>query len=150
MIKRSEKGIGYRFSMLHRIHFALASEEICPLGITMAQLPFLMVLLDRNTPVTQDEMAKAVAIDPGAAARNLEHLEKKGFVHRKVNPKNRRQKLVSPSEKTLKLEKEIYAALRNASNILVEGLTGEEQETALNLLDRMLDNAMNAKEKRQK
>lgn len=150
MKKRTEKSIGYRFSKLHRIHFFLASEDICPLGITMAQLPFLLVLFDRAKAITQEEMAQAMALNPGATARGLEKLEQKGFIHREINPENRRQKLVTLTAKSRTLETQIFKALKNASNILVEGLTTEEQNTALNLLDRMLDNAFKAKEERKK
>ncbi|WP_236893013.1 MarR family winged helix-turn-helix transcriptional regulator [Desulfoluna limicola] len=131
--------------MIQRLQAALSRDGLLALGVTTAQLPFLAELLHRQVPMTQDELSKALTIDPAATARTLEQLEKKGLVKRQVNPENRRQKLVTASPRALELEDEFFAILRKASDTLVEGLSDDEKETALTLLDRIMANGMKAK-----
>lgn len=140
-----EISFGYRFAVIQRLQAAITRDGILALGITIAQLPFLAELFYMNTPITQDELSKILTIDPAATARALDQLEKKGLVCREVNPENRRQKLVTPSLKARELEQEFYAVLQNTSDTLSEGFTDDEKEAALNLLDRIMANGMQAK-----
>ena len=68
-------------------------------------------------------------------------LEKKGFVFRITNPHNRRQKLVSATQKAHRMADKLFEALQSASNVFVSDFTNEEQVTILNLMDRMITNA---------
>ncbi len=140
-----EKSIGYYFSMIHRSHSALAKDGMLALGVTLAQLPFLAQLLIRYDPVSQDELSRILSIDPGATARNLEQLEKKGLVSREVNPENRRQKLVVATSRAREIEEDFFSVLRTASERLVEGLSADEKEMAVMLLERILANGMRAR-----
>ena len=140
-----ETSFGYRFAMIQRLHATLSREGILALGITTAQLPFVAELLHRQEPITQDELSKAISIDPAATARSLEQLEKKGMVTREVNPENRRQKLVTASSKAREQGDAFFAILRKASDTLVEGLTDDEKESALTLLDRIMANGITAR-----
>jgi len=67
------------------------------------------------------------------------------MVTREVNPENRRQKLVTASSKAREQGDAFFAILRKASDTLVEGLTDDEKESALTLLDRIMANGMKAK-----
>ncbi len=131
---------GYRFALLHRLNCSLNSEKMEKLGISASQIPFLAELFLADGPLTQDQLSKRVVIDKAATARGLMHLEDQGLVARKVNPANRRQKLVSPTPKARELEADFYKALRSTSEIFVQGFSKEEKEQALSLLDRMMEN----------
>lgn len=136
---------GYRFAMIHRLHAALSKDAMGALGITSAQFPFLAELFHRRGPTTQDQLSRALCIDPAATARALDQLQKKGLVSREVNPENRRQKLVSVTPQARDLEEKFCTVLSTASDILVEGLSAVEKEAALTLLDRIMENAMRAR-----
>ena len=136
---------GYRFAMIQRVHTALSRDGMLALGVTTAQFPFLAELFHEEKPVTQDELSKALCIDPAATARALDQLEKKGFVTREVNPENRRQKLVSVTPLARDMKTEFYEVLNNASDALVIGLSGAEKKAALTLLDRIMANGITAR-----
>ncbi len=138
---------GYRFATIERLQAAISRREILALGITPAQIPFLAELFHEKAPITQEALSRALSIDPAATARALTELEKKGLVCRKINPTNRRQKLVIPSPKAMELEPAFYAILQKSSERLVEGFTQEEREAALDLLDRIMANGVEAKRK---
>ncbi|MCG8565688.1 MAG: MarR family transcriptional regulator [Desulfobacterales bacterium] len=136
---------GYRFAMIHRIDRALAHEGLKTFGLTQAQIPFLMELLHQDTPMTQQELSQTLVIDPAATARTLEQLEKNGWIHRKVNPKNRRQKLVFPSQKAREHEDKLIFVLKEASQSLVSDFSEKEKRTVLTFLDRIMANGLEAK-----
>ncbi|WP_300672521.1 MarR family transcriptional regulator [Desulfoluna sp.] len=136
---------GYRFAMIHRMHAALSREGMLALGITAAQFPFLGELFHAQPPVTQETLSRTLCIDPAATARALDQLQKKGLVSREVNPENRRQKLVSATPLAWTMQEKFYKVLSNASEELVIGLSQEEKETTLTLLDRIMANGMTAK-----
>lgn len=139
------KSFSYRFALLYRLMCSLNNEKMTKLGITACQIPFLSELFLADGPLTQDQLSKRVVIDKAATARGLMHLEDQGLVVRKVNPGNRRQKLVSPTPKARELEADFYRALRSSSDVFVQGLSGEEKKQALSLLNRMMENGKQAR-----
>jgi DNA-binding MarR family transcriptional regulator len=141
-------GFGYRFAKLHRLLLSLSKEPIRSLGILPSQMPFLAVLLGNDAPITQEALSNKLIIDKAATARVVEQLEKKGFVFRVINPRNRRQKLVSATQKAHRMADKLFAALQSASNVFVSDFTKEEQATVLDLMDRMITNAIEAKPKK--
>lgn len=139
------RSFGYRFAMLYRLHASLSREALQKLGIARSQVPLIAELLIAEGPLTQDQLSDRLAIDKAATARGLERLEKKGLVYREVNPRNRRQKLARPTEKTRKMAEPFFTALRSASEVFVKGFTEKERVQALDLMDRMMQNARDEK-----
>ena len=143
-----KKSFGYRFAMIQRIELTLVRDGLARVGVTKAQLPFLMELFHEGRPMTQQELSQRLIIDPGATARNLDHLEKNGWIHREVNPENRRQKLVSPTTKALDHEARLVDILTRASEALAADLSESEKSEALAILDRIIETAMAAGKKK--
>jgi DNA-binding MarR family transcriptional regulator len=135
---------GYHFAKLHRLMVALCKEEINRLGIQPSQMPFIAELLHCEGPITQDELSTALVIDKAATARALDQLEKKGFVSRRINPENRRQKLVSVTEKTRHIRNRFYGTLQTTSDIFTKDFSQDEMGIVLKLMNRMIVNAMAA------
>ena len=132
---------GYRFALLHRLQGAMCRQEILQAGIQPSQLPFLLELVQEKSAVTQDCLSRQIVIDKGTTARAIGKLEKAGFVTRVTNPENRRQNLVSATEKAYGVAGGLFAALDRAAEILLQGFSTEERITILNLMDRMIENA---------
>lgn len=134
--------LGYAVAMTHRMQAAKAKEKVSQYGVTFGQVPFLMELLHNKEPMTQDALSKALFIDPAATARAVEQLEIKGLVKRKVNPKNRRQKLVSATDKANWLKSDIRSSLREATQEVLAPLTPEEQKTLATLLAKICEHGL--------
>lgn len=129
--------LGYAVAMVSRIQTSALKNRLTKFGITIGQLPFLSELLWLDTPITQDALSKTLFIDPAATARALEQLEAKGFVSRKVNPDNRRQKLVRATDKARWIKGELRAELRRSTLETLAPLTTEEQEQLKDLLEKV-------------
>ncbi len=123
---------------------SLCKKDISKLGIQASQMPFIAELLHHENPVTQDELSAALVIDKAATARALYQLEQNGFVLRRVNPENRRQKLVYATEKARSIQTHFYNTLQTASNVFTRDFSREDMEHILGLMNRMIANAMNA------
>lgn len=135
---------GYHFAKLHRLMISLCKKDISRLGIQASQMPFIAELLHYDGPVTQDELSAALVIDKAATARALYRLEQNGFVLRRVNPENRRQKLVFATDKARSIQTRFYGTLQAASNVFTRDFSKEDMEQVLGLMNRMIANAMDA------
>lgn len=148
-MKGKSKSFGYRFAMLNRLNTSLFSEGIKKLGITRSQVPFVAILLESGGEYTQDQLSAELEIDKAATARALDQLEKKGMVQRRVNPYNRRQKLVQATGEAKLVEDAFFKILQESSGVFVRGFSPEEKRLLLDLMDRMMENARNEKYDRQ-
>lgn len=137
---------GYHFAKLHRLMVSLCKKDISKLGIQASQMPFIAELLHHGNddPVTQDELSAALVIDKAATARALDQLERNGFVSRRINPKNRRQKLVTVTEKARMIQGRFYGTLQTASDVFTKDFSREDMKQVLGLMNRMIANAMDA------
>lgn len=139
---------GYHFAQLHRLMLSLCKDDIGRLGVQPSQMPFLVTLLRLEGPVTQDELSTALSIDKAATARVLDQLEKKGLVVRKINPRNRRQKLVRVTPRACGIADRLFEILHETSNVFIKDFTRKEMTTMLTLINRMISNAMKEKNDR--
>jgi DNA-binding MarR family transcriptional regulator len=136
-----QTSFGYRFAMLHRLQMSMCRKDMQQAGIQPSQFPFLAKLVREESPVTQDYLSSCLAIDKGTTARAISHLERAGYVTRETNPENRRQNLVSATEKAHAVTNRLFIILNDVSKIFVQGFTKEERNIILNLMDRMISNA---------
>ena len=123
---------------------SLCKQDISKLGIQASQMPFIAELLHYDSPVTQDELSAALIIDKAATARALYQLEQNGFVLRKVNPENRRQKLVIVTDKARSIQTLFYGILQAASDVFTKDFSKEDMKHVLEMMNRMIANAINA------
>ncbi len=65
-------------------------------------------------PQTASAIARHVRLTPAGATALIDRLEKRGFVHRKADPDDRRKVLVEAAPETLRVTAEAYLPLRDA------------------------------------
>src|SRR6185369_8080521 len=65
-------------------------------------------------PQTASAIAREIRLTPAAVTALIDRLEKRGFVHRKADPDDRRKVLVEAAEETRKVTAEAYLPLRDA------------------------------------
>jgi DNA-binding MarR family transcriptional regulator len=66
-------------------------------GLTYSQIR-LLGTLEENEPVTQHQLAQALAVSDPAVSRALRPLEEAGFVRVEIDPEHKRRRLVSTTE----------------------------------------------------
>lgn len=139
-----ENSPGYRISLLSRLYGPVVNSHMEPLDITFGQVPFVMEILHQPGQ-TQEALSEAVAVDKAAAARILASLESLGYLLRKENSDNRRQKLIYPTKKLEQMKPEIKKIVTEVNDQLLEGFDSVEKETVIKMLDQLILNCRKMK-----
>lgn len=129
--------------MLHRLSMAYLARPLRELGITRGQIGFLLTVL-QHEGIVQEEMSNRMCIDRAATARALLAMETAGLVRREEDREDRRRKRVYPTDKARALLPGFMDMLVRQNAALFSGLSREEREQFLGMLDRLVENMRNA------
>jgi len=88
----------------------------------------------------QESIAKFFMLDKGSVARSLQKLESKGFISRKINDENQREKVITLTEKALSLQVVLNELLVEWRRAMYEGLTDEEILAFEKMTEKVADN----------
>ncbi len=116
-----------------------STRKLSDYGINSAEEYILMYLMghkERN----QDSIAKFFMLDKGSVARSLQKLESKGFISRKINDENQREKVITLTEKALGLQAVLNELLVDWRSAMYDGLTDEEISAFEKTTDKIADN----------
>jgi len=145
---RREDSIGYLMGRTINLVKEAVDDELAPTGLTHAQwVPLLKLYTGEASTVA--ELARETQVDVGAMTRTLDRLEMKGLVRRVRSNSDRRVVNVELTEDGKATAKEIPAVLCRVSNAHLQGFTQEEWHTLRSLLRRVLDTAIELREKRE-
>lgn len=137
MVKK-HVSFGFMNSQMGRLHKAILAEKLKSIGITYGQVGFIMQVT-RFPGRSQDELSMVLSVDKAATARAVAKLAKQGYLYRKENPDNKRQKLVYPTEKILKMRDDLQQALIESNRGMMAGLTEGEAEKLMELMVKVID-----------
>lgn len=112
-------------SIIVRGSHIFSSRKLTDYGITAAEEYILMYLMG-NSVENQDQIAKFFMLDKGTVARSLAKLESKGYIIRKVNDENQREKVITLTEKALGLKEVLNELLVEWEKAMYEGMSEEE------------------------
>ncbi|HOB86309.1 MAG TPA: MarR family transcriptional regulator [Bacillota bacterium] len=132
--------LGRWISLLYRYGQIYISRELEPYRIGRGQYLFLLVLYQRDG-LLQEELSCYLNIDKGTTARAIDRLEEAGYVRRVQNSEDLRSNRVYLTPQAEEVKPVLFSVLKKWTEILSQGLTPEEMETAQQLLSRMSENA---------
>lgn len=104
--------------------------------ISISELPFLLRIRFKDNS-TQKEIAKLFHVSNGHASKILRKFEDYGFITRKEDPENRRQKIVKLTEKGMEKTDEILAHINKWERL--HNMNSEDLKTLKRLLFKFLD-----------
>ncbi|WP_157264978.1 MarR family winged helix-turn-helix transcriptional regulator [Azohydromonas aeria] len=137
----AEDSVGYLMRRVLQSIAGQADARLEPHELTHGQWMPLFVLLKAGGAATTAQVARQVSIDPGAATRMLDRLEKKGFITRSRSTEDRRVVNVALTEAGRQAAGEVPKVLSQVLNEHLAGFSFDEWQTLLSLLRRMLANA---------
>ena len=139
---RLDKQICFRLYTAARLITQAYTPILTPLGITYPQYLVLMVLWEKdNQPV--NDIAHRLLLETNTVTPLLQRMEKQGIVCRKKGEQDKRQQIVSLTEKGKQLEEDAYALIpasmkerRSACPMKVEDFEhlAQELDTIINTL----------------
>lgn len=88
----------------------------------------------------QESIAAGIDIDRGAITKTMAKLEGKGLVERKVNARNKREKIVAPTPLAAEVFDEMRESFATLENALFAGFANDEKARICESLARMAAN----------
>ena len=137
----NEKSIGRLISILYRRGLNHAGKQFKPYGIGSGQFAFLAELFTRDG-ISQEELASTICCDKATVARAMQRLESLGYIERKRSAEDGRVNLVYLTDKAHNFKPTLFSVLSNWTDTLVQGLSFDERKLVINLLNRLVENAI--------
>lgn len=112
------------------------------LGIGTSQANILRFLLVETgkRPIYQVDIEKEFGLRPPTVTETLKTLEKKDLIQRKPDESDGRKKKIIVTEKTLSMNDGVKWQVEKSEEVLLQGITKEEQQQFTNIAEKMLKN----------
>ena len=111
-------------------------EYMAPYGLRGIHARLFMAIC-RTPGCSQDQLAKRMWFDKSTIARQMELLEKKGFITRKPSETDKRVLCVYPTEQMLQIQPGLRDAMAKWEDALLQDLTEEEKQQLNTLLKKL-------------
>jgi DNA-binding MarR family transcriptional regulator len=137
--------LGGLIDIIHRSHIIYLNAESKKLGITATGF-MIMMYLSQNQNVIQDDVARCFHIDKSAIARAVLKLENAGFVHRIVEPSNRRASHLFLTEKGTEIIPEMTRIEKQWEDKVLAGASEKKRSWVYLLFGEMVQNRLRSDE----
>lgn len=138
-MKENLKSPGSLIALLYRKANAFWTLQLKECGLCAAEYP-VMLLLYRSDGITQEEISREVQVDKSAVTRVLQSLMKKGLVERKKDRDDRRCNRIFLTEKAEEYRDQVETFRESWNETLQKGMTAEERQILIELLQRAAEN----------
>src|SRR6266851_6113820 len=122
----------------HQICLGVTAEILGPLGWSPMEYAVLAAVED-EAGLDQRRMAKRLGIDTASASQMIDKLEKAKLVGRRVNPSDRRARILRLTPAGIKFRRRLRPSLLAAQKRLLRPLSVDDQGLLLDLLTRVIE-----------
>jgi DNA-binding MarR family transcriptional regulator len=122
----------------HQICLGVLSEITTPHALSPVQYGAL-ASLSIQPAIDQRGLAAVIGIDTVSAHHMVEELVQRGLVRRRVDPEDRRARILSLTARGTKLFRALFPEMRAAHDRILGSLTAAERRTFLDLLKRVVE-----------
>lgn len=134
-------GFGLTVSELSRQWRIFLDQRVEEYGLTAVRCSVLATL-NFEGPRSQVELARHLGVKAPSMVRQIDKLEKDGFIKRTVHPEDRRVKIVTLADGAHKVCDSIREHILESRDAVFEGLSLDDIKTAHLVLFTMRDNIM--------
>ncbi len=135
-----ESPLGSDLARLVRIWRALIDHRLRPLELTQTHWVTLHNIHQLPPEQSQIQLAKAIGIEQPSLVRTLDQLEEKGLISRQTCANDRRAKRIKLTEKAEPLIKEMEEVICHTRREILSGISSDEVELLLGLIQRLEHN----------
>lgn len=89
----------------------------------------------------QRHIAENFGIDQGAITKTITKLETKGLITRNINPKNRREKIISLTPQAKTLQEELGKTYQQWSTAIFKNISPEQRNSFEETINKMANNS---------
>lgn len=116
-------------SLIIKGHNTFFDEKLKGTGVSAAELPYIVRIYADNNKLTQRDLCNLFFVSEPVVARTLKNLEKKGFIIRNKDPKNRTRKLLSLTDSGIEISKRMFDINDEWEKAILKDMTSEEIES---------------------
>ena len=133
------KEMCYKLNKSSMLYKRLMSKHLERLNITYSQLMVLRVA-NQEPGITAKEILMQMDTDKATLSGVLARLERDNYIYRVKNEKDKRIQNIFVSEGSEKLCTEVSVIEKACISDLIDGISSEEAENFLSILDRFIEN----------
>lgn len=133
------KEILREIGMIARALDSISNIEFKEFNLTKGQYLYVVRICE-NPGIIQAQLLEMIKVDKSTATRALQKLEANGFIEKKDDPHNKKNKKLFPTEKASAVYPVIKRENTHSDQIALDGFSEEEAETAFGLLQRIRKN----------
>lgn len=111
--------------------------------LNQCQHPYIMVIC-KEPGISQEKLAREICVNKSNVTRQLSLLEEKGLITRQQDSEDRRVWRVYPTEKMQELLPVVRGVMHELNTYFLEGLSEEEKQILLRILQEIADKANQA------
>ena len=137
-----DKEMCYKLNKSSMLYKRLMSKHLDRLNITYSQLMVLRVI-SQEPGITAKEIFMQMDTDKATLSGVLSRLERDNYVYRVKNENDKRVQNIYVSEGSERLCAEVSVIEKACISDLISGISEEEAENFLLILDRFIDNQIN-------
>ena len=109
-------------SLIYRKHAKYLNNKMESVNLTFGLFPFLIEIYN-NDGISQDDLAKLLYLNESTVTRNLEKLEKRGFI---IRTPQKRKKIITITDEGKKVAKMVMDYDEKWDEIIKKDLSEEE------------------------
>ena len=94
----------------------------------------------RDEPVYSGDLRRHFDLSHPTVTGILQRLESKGFIAYAEDGTDRRKKRICITDKALEVHQQVIQRFQETETLITQGMTEEEKQSLLRLLDRVIDN----------
>ncbi|AET61116.1 MarR family winged helix-turn-helix transcriptional regulator [Paenibacillus terrae] len=125
--------------MIARALDSISNIEFKEYDLTKGQYLYLVRICE-NPGIIQEKLAEMIKVDRTTASRAIKKLVINGFIEKKEDNHNKKNKKLFPTEKGNNVYPFIKRENDHSNNVALEGFSEREVETIFNLLQRVREN----------
>ena len=129
-------------SLIIKGHNTFFDEKLKGTGVSAAELPYIVRIYADNNKLTQRDLCNLFFVSEPVVARTLKNLEKKGFIIRNKDPKNRTRKLLSLTDSGIEISKRMFDIHDEWEKLLFDNFTSDEIESYKSLTKALAVNSL--------
>jgi DNA-binding MarR family transcriptional regulator len=130
---------GHLMGWASRLFGRALDRRIRPLGLSVGQVPILLLLAEAGQ-LSQKDLVKRAAIEQPAMVAILKRMEANGLAERKADASDGRASLFSLTEKATAMLDPLMGALVEGNHHALVGFTADEREQLIAMLYRVIVN----------
>jgi DNA-binding MarR family transcriptional regulator len=123
----------------------IINEQLKPLELSSSEGNILLHLLTQDGPLPQEKIVAQLDISKPAVSRALKSLQRKGYIQRGKDPRDKRASQVQLTERAREIGPQVEQVYNNVFAIASHGVSAEEIEAAVQLFVRVSGNFLKAR-----